>query len=492
MKFTNFAVEVLQIPLTPAQRVLVAVAFDGVDPTNLDDADRTIAAELFGAVDIVPPSARSVLVAVIGARAGKTYLLIAAYSLWRALFANLSTLAPGEIAVALIVAPDLRLARQALRYASGAVQAHRDLAQMVVSESSESLQIRRPDGRTVAIEVLPATRGGSALRGRSLVSAALDEAAFFRDENSIVNDGDLFKAVAPRVLPGGLVILASTPWVEEGLLHSQFDKNWGNPRTALAAHGPTLLMLPTERNREAVAREMETDPDNAAREFGAEFILGGSATFFDTETLKNCVSDEYDATISNAGTSVGGDIGLVHDSSSFVAVRNLGEVVVVLDTAELRPSKGQPLKLSFVVEHASEFAKRHNSKFIFVDHHVLQPAREHLPKGITLNAVPGGQAAKNERFVMVRQAMKEGRLVIPSEFRRLRAQLADVYSKPLPGGGVQIFQRRKAGAHGDVASAFILAAWYALRPRAAFVHKPLPPKPEGLFNNESARKLRGF
>ena len=64
------------------------------------------------------------------------------------------------------------------------------------------------------LEALPATRGGSALRGRSLVGAVLDEAAFFRDEDYSVNDAEIYRAVAPRILPEGQTIIASTPWAE--------------------------------------------------------------------------------------------------------------------------------------------------------------------------------------------------------------------------------------------------------------------------------------
>jgi hypothetical protein len=118
-KFTTF-VHNLGVTLTPAQRVLALVAFDGVQPAALDGEDRELAARLYGPIDEVPASARGVLVAVCGARAGKTRVLGALYSLFRALTADLSRLAPGEIAVALIVAPDMRLARQCLGYALGA------------------------------------------------------------------------------------------------------------------------------------------------------------------------------------------------------------------------------------------------------------------------------------------------------------------------------------------------------------------------------------
>src|SRR5690606_22655097 len=106
---------------------------------------------IFGDVDVVPLVARDVLFAVCGARAGKTYVLGALYSLWRALVADLSTLAAGELACALIVAPDLRLARQALRYALGACKSVPALAALIQSETTDGFVIKRPDGHLVSI-----------------------------------------------------------------------------------------------------------------------------------------------------------------------------------------------------------------------------------------------------------------------------------------------------------------------------------------------------
>jgi hypothetical protein len=85
LPFVEFVSRVLRVQLTPAQRVLCLVAFDGVEPEQLDGADRELAVKLFGPVDTIPSMARDVLVAVCGARSGKSYVLAALYSLWRAL-----------------------------------------------------------------------------------------------------------------------------------------------------------------------------------------------------------------------------------------------------------------------------------------------------------------------------------------------------------------------------------------------------------------------
>lgn len=196
MSFTQFVQTVLAVVLTATQRVLCLVAFDGINPIDLDLADRAIAFQLFGAVDRFPRQARGVLVLVAGARSGKSYLG-ALYSLWRALTASLSSLAPGELAVALGVAPDMRLGRQWLRFAHGAASATASIRPLIVGETASGFTLKRPDGAFVSVECLPATQGGTALRGRSLVSGVLEETAFQRDAEFSVNADANFRAGRP-------------------------------------------------------------------------------------------------------------------------------------------------------------------------------------------------------------------------------------------------------------------------------------------------------
>jgi hypothetical protein len=456
VKFVPFVRDVLRIKLTPAQRVLCLVAFDGVEPCNLTGADRDLARQLFGEVERVPESARAVLVAVCGARSGKTYVLDALYSLWRALTADLSALAAGELGVAVVVAPDVRLARQALRFALGAARATPSIAPLIKTVSTDSFVLKRPDGHSVSVEVLPATRGGSALRGRSLVSAVLDECAFFRDEGFVVNDSEVFRAVAPRVLPGGMVVICSTPWAEAGLLFDEYRKNWNEPRTALVAHAPTLLMNPAKAAE--VARETERDPENARREFGAEFLPYGSGLFFDSVSIDRALAAGAEVRVTPPTTgrvAIGGDLGLVRDASGFVAI-HAHEFFDVAEVFELRPTKGAPLKLSEVVPQGFDFATRHGSRRIHVDHHVLQPAQEYVPDECSLEPIEGGQDAKVERYTTVRNLMNEGRIRIPRTYTRLANQLREVLAKPMPGGGLHISLPRRAGVHGDVGASFVV------------------------------------
>jgi hypothetical protein len=448
----------LHVTLSPAQRVLVSVAFDGVDPIDLTDPDREIALRLFGDVQRFPPVCRAVLVAVCGARGGKSYILSSLYSLWRALYADLSTMAPGEVAVALLVAPDLGLAHQDLNYVKGSVNADPELTAMVTADNADSLVLRRPDGHMVSVLCRAAGRGGAGLRGKSLVSASLDECGFFRDKSAVVNDKDVFDAVSPRVLPGGMVVIASTPWAEAGLLFEEFTLNHGHPVTAIAVTAPTLLMLPNQRNIDSVAREEARDPDNALREFGAQFMSVGAGTFFDRDA---CVTDDdYEPQTNASGcvsVGVGGDLALVRDAAALVVVHEEGGEYTIAEVVELVPKKGQPLKLSEVTKDFSAVAKRHGATQIEVDHHELEAAREHLPDDVTLEGCDGGQQGKIDTYTRFRDLLHAGKIHIPPQYQKLANQLRDIVKRPTPGGGVRIFCPHRNNVHGDIVSAAVLA-----------------------------------
>jgi hypothetical protein len=463
MRFFDFATRILGFQPTPAQRVYMLVAIDDVAPCDLEGEDRELARQLFGDVDEVPLAARDVIVLVKGARIGGSYLG-GVYLLWRALVADVSGLAPGETATSLVVGPDLRLARQALRYARGAVESVAELAAMVVGDTTDSFTLEREDGHRVVLEALPATRGGSALRGRSLLAVQLTEACFFRDEDSgAVNDSDVFRAVLPRILPGGNCILESTPWLEVGLTYELFRDNFGEPKTALAVHAPTSLMRPDMRTLLLIAKERARDPDNAAREFDAQFLAGGAGVLFDPASINLAVDEARPLVVAasaDATTGWGADLALVSDSSALAGVARVGESSYeLLEIVERRPEKGAPLKLSSVIRDFAAVLKGHGASSFTADGHVREPAREFAEaENITIDAAPEGREGKAQTYLFVAKLLREGRLRLPRH-PRLLAQLRAIVSRPMPGGGYAISSPRRpgGGGHGDLVSALVLA-----------------------------------
>lgn len=466
--FVAFAKDWLHIELTPAQTVLCKVAFDGAEPGELVAEERDLARELFGDVEVVPALARVIIAVIIGGRAGKTYLF-ALRVLHLGLIVDLRGLAPGEQGVGLIMAPDLELAGQALNYVRGAVEANPTLNSWVTSITTEWVELRRYDGNVISVRCRAASRGGKTGRGKSLFAALLDEACFFRDANYSVNDDEMYKAVAPRIMEGGQLLIPSTPWTEAGLLYEMWKANLGNPAYALAAHAPTLLMCRKADGSYVggmdarVDRERQRDPDNARREFDAEPMGGGAVHFFDPAALAACIDEAQPAV--SVRTSpfepawMGLDTGFRKNPSGGVVVRLKSDrILLVAECAEIAPPKGGRLVPSETMRALMDRAKFHHVSQVVADQHYIETVREHIGM-LTLVEAPSVPA---DAYIVARDAIAEGRVRISAQHQRLLSQLREVVSKPTSGGNISISSPTRGTAHGDVASAFVLAIWKAV------------------------------
>ena len=281
-----------QLALSP----LVAGIADASEarlPDTLSDEQSAI---YFGCgLDGLPKTSPRTVAVRAGARGGKTSRLLSTKAIHAAWTVPLPTINPGEFASSVIVAPDLKLARQALSFVHGYVEQSPVLRAARIGESKkDSVELRRPDGKAVRIEILAAGGRGRALRGRVLVYVGLDEAAFFFDESTgVINDAELYLAVLPRIAPGGQCWIVSTPWIaDRGLLEKLLSENFGTHEKALTVIAPTRALNPTWDPTGEVERDLRSqDPDKAAREIDAIPMTGGSMSFIPPDALAACVED---------------------------------------------------------------------------------------------------------------------------------------------------------------------------------------------------------
>jgi len=253
---------------------------------TLTDGQREVAEAAYDA------DGRLVVVAlVVGRRGGKTYALVALRLLHGMLVRDVSSCAPGQVPTALIVAPNDVLRAEAFNYALGCVQAHPAMRSWLVRVAGSSFELRRPDGALVRFATGVATAGGYGARGRSLTDCAMDEAAFFRSRENKVNDEEIFRAAQPGLLPGGQMIVASSPWASKGLLYELWTRNREGVRDAMVFKRTTLQLRDTPELRRLAEDLRARDPDAASREFDAEFMSASSEIFFPQDLIESCVDD---------------------------------------------------------------------------------------------------------------------------------------------------------------------------------------------------------
>lgn len=471
-RFTAF-VAWLGVVLSVGQTVVAKVAYDGVEPKDLEGDERAVAKEIFGDVETVPEDARSTFVAVCGGRGGKSYVLVALRMVHGMFTRDLSSAAPGQHPAALVIAPNGALRQEVINYAVGAIRSKPELkACLIVPKGTpddgvvSGFSIRRPDGGKVVDFVAGvATKGGYGGRGRSWTDAALDECAFFQDSTFQVNDQALYDAASARVLPGGQTLVTSTPWAESGLLYEKHHENFGKPKTALVAHAPTLTINPSDWAKKIVARGYATDPENAEREYGARFMKGGTTVFFPPDLIESCIDDSLNVDEPRMpqpgdAVSAGGDLGFRSDSASLaITHRTTAGLILLGELLEMQP-RDQPegrLRPKKTIAAFRERMEVHGATTLMGDQYYAETADEELHEaGFAFFQCP---ASTDEVYVRTRQRMRDG-LVRFARHPRLIQQLKEVKGRPTSGGKMSIINPRWAkGGHGDNASAFVLGVW---------------------------------
>lgn len=421
----------------------------------------------------LPRRARRLIAVRAGGRAGKTSRLLATKALHAALTVPLPTLAHGERAVSLLMAPDLVLSRQILGFVRGYIETSAPLRAMALRDTADEIELRRPDGLAVLIRVRAASRGGKGGRGFVLVFFGMDEAAFFRDESSgVVNDTELYRAAAQRLAPGAQAWAASTPWIAGmGLLEETLSADLGAHEHALCVVAPTRSLNPTwDPDGTIEAQLRQSDPENAEREIDAIPLAAGSNTFFDKVTLDAATDPNrpQDLQPERGGYyGAAGDFAFRRNASTVSIVRRI-PVEGRADRYELaflderRPETGAPLKPAAVVDDFAPAILRFGLDDVAADSHERDQVSEEMARhGITVSSLPAGQAGKAEQYLFFRRLLREGRFTMPKH-ARLRAQLNAVLGRPAPGGGLSITSPTTPdGSHGDLVSGLVGAAWGA-------------------------------
>lgn len=468
LQFHDFCAKVLKLNLTLGQRVIAKVAFGNWDPVDLPPEEQDIALKLFGGLDRVQDSAKKYVLMRLGRGSGKT-TLVAAFALFVCLTSDLSVCGPGDTPYFIVVAPDKETAKLSIRMAREMARGNPAIERLVVNDKDQMIQIRRPDGRLVRIEAFAATRGGSAVRSRTIMGFLLEEAEFFtssgEDRDYAVNDRDIFRALKPRLLPAGKGMMISTPWPVETLMGEMFDRNWGKCIDAVAILAPTLLVRGEHAHVvEMVEDELQKDPENARRELFCELDGFSGGEFFDLNALSTSKEPTQSFPLAynpKWPTAIGCDLGFTGDSSAIVVVQYDGKYYRMVHADELRPKPGKPLKPSEVIGKFITVVKRYGAAGVVADSHYKEVLREHLTAaGLTVFNAPEGSRGKSEVYQRARAVTHEGLVKLPESAitNRLINQAKMVTSKAAPGGSVTIRTPRKIGmGHGDIVSAWVLA-----------------------------------
>jgi hypothetical protein len=235
-----------------------------------------------------PPAARvSEAFAICGRRAGKTRIM-ALIAAWLALFDTdwRDYLDPGEVAHILVVAKDTTQAAVAFGYLSSLILEHELLRNLVVSSTSDTIELRNH----VILRVAAASF--RSLRGFAVAALIADELSYWFDGEISANPAEeIIAAVRPAMLQfegRAMLLAASSPYRRTGPMWQAFCQHFGKPSPVLIWKAPTTTMNPAAPTGE-IERAYAEDAEKAASEYGAEFRRD-IAPFVDREAVEACVA----------------------------------------------------------------------------------------------------------------------------------------------------------------------------------------------------------
>jgi hypothetical protein len=233
-----------------------------------------------------PPTRRvSEFVAACARRTGKDSVasLVAAQS--AALFDGQAKLRPGERAQVLCLACDRDQAQIILRYVQSYFQTIPALRAMVKRETRYGFELEN------SVDVVVATNSFRAVRGRPVLLAILDEAAFYASETSASPDTELYAALKPGLatLPASRIIIISSPYRRAGLLWDRYQKYFGKDSDDTLVIQAAVRQLNPTISQSVVDAAFEEDPASAAAEWGGEF-RSDIESFLSREAIEAVVS----------------------------------------------------------------------------------------------------------------------------------------------------------------------------------------------------------
>lgn len=499
--------------LSVGQGTFASVAFDKVQPKDLPPELRQRGQELFGGIETVPPECLRVICQAKGRDVGGTRLAAERGS-QLALDAPISGPGHHELVYAFFGAPKLRLARVPLRFARNAMT-HYGIK--VTDESVDGFTITRRDGRRVRFECFAASRGGDNIRGVPILFAQLTEAAFYQDETGAHNGESIFGGIVPRLLPGGQIVIESTVWAESGLLYREFSTNFGHPTTGLAALCPTRLMRDDAETHASIDLQHKQDRRNALRELEVQFQTGFDSYLedgVDRSIAKQPIPKfppklvRYWIAVDPAFSESGDKFGYAVVSSTvgdYDAVRRERTLPRVTRCHLIGSRKADRSPREMARWLKQEVCDPFRTYRVYTDQHEGRSWAE-LASDVGLNVRVirwhGGEPSdanddddspsrsKPDAYSRVRREMLDGQVIIPDDPAFIR-ELRSVRSTLLPSGTERIEVPRTKAGHGDMVSAFVLAASLALEKRPE-----LPPQwetiQEGIERAENKRRWEEF
>jgi hypothetical protein len=375
-----------------------------------------------------------------GRGAGKDSVASGAAAIDAATF-DPSILRPGERALVLCVATDKDTARIIRRYIGAFFERIPAFAEMVQRSTEDLIELSN------SVDIAIAAGNFRSVRGRPILTAVLDEIAFFRSEESSTPDTELYRAILPGMrLPQSRMIGISSPYKKSGLLYKKHRDHFGQSSddvVVLQAASHILNPVLDTRDRD---RAMIEDPAAARSEWGAEF-RDDLVTFIDPAVVDRAVvAGRTELPPVSGVTYIGGvdPSGGSSDSMTFSVAHAEGERGVLDYVGEWCA----PFSPEAVVQEIADICRRYNIRTVIGDRYGGEWPRERFRvHGIEYEIAP---MSRSDTYLHLLPALNTpGRIELLDQ-KRLISQLCGLERRV--GRGKDSVDHPR-GAHDDVINA---------------------------------------
>jgi hypothetical protein len=372
---------------------------------------------------------------------------------------------PGERRHAVAVATNLKQARLFVRAALSIVERSPLLAELIESVSDDEILF----ANGTALSAFPCTARG--VRGWPITTLLMDEAAHFVSETEGPAVAErVFASLVPSTAQFGnhaRVIVASTPYGQDGLFASLFQQAASGELEDAAAHRATTREVRPDVDEDVLASEQKRDPEGFKSEYLAEFV-GGNAAYLDPAMIDDAVGRRGELAPDQAhGWVAGLDPSFVSDPFGLALVgrdaHDRKRLLLGLATS-WKPARRKPRTFEErrVVEdetlaQVASLCLRYGARVV-TDQHAAPAVVDYLRKrGLNVRTVPMSASSKSDAFGELRARLYAGAIELYdhpellAEMRRLRTRLT--------AGSASVVNPRVGGSHGDLAQALALAVY---------------------------------
>lgn len=439
-----------------------------------DCASDPLVKECFGGV--LPDVGRPEEVCFFGGiRGGKT-ALIASTAIRCSQTVDCSPLMRGETFRIPIISLTRDLAKQTFSHLKHAIEGSEVLASLLVGKpQKESLELRHPSGHVCEIGVTAGAAAGASTAARYLGGAIFDEfPRMLGAEDGVINWDDMRGECKGRILDGGIILNAGSPWAPYGPGYELFVERFGRPSTDMVvARAKAYWLNPYWWTAERIAKYKASpgNADKATTNIEADFAAQEENLFSSVELdrIKRDLPLVMPAN-ENAEYSAAMDPGMKGNSWTLTVFTMHGGKLRQVLAKQWTGSKTVPLRPREVLRAIAEDVRPYRIRVVSTDQYHDESLRDLAEEvGLALLPITMTDRERTERYMaFYRRCAEEEVELAPEPW--VRADLQRIKKRVTDKGVTIVLPKTSDGRHCDFAPAIILAV-------RSYLNEPTPERP---------------